>query len=102
MQITTDIVTIILSVLGSAVVVGISWGTNQSGHEALRDKVRELSIEIDEMKKKKDIEHAKFVTFDVFNSVIGPMQASLTSIQTDIKDLIRLVTKNQSREHRRD
>lgn len=102
MQITTDIVTIILSVLGSAVVVGISWGTNQSGHEALREKVRELQIEIDEIKKTKDREHAKFVTFDVFNSVIGPMQASLTSIQTDIKDLIRLVTKNQSQGHRRD
>lgn len=102
MQITTDIVTIILSVLGSAVVVGISWGNNQSGHAALREKVRELSAEIDEIKKTKDREHAKFVTFDVFNSVIGPMQASLTSIQTDIKDLIRLVTKNQSREHRRD
>ena len=102
MQITTDIVTIILSVLGSAVVVGISWGNNQSNYTALREKVMELSAEIDEMKKTKDREHAKFVTFDVFNSVIGPMQASLTSIQTDIKDLIRVVTKNQAREHRRD
>lgn len=102
MQITTDIVTIILSVLGSAIVVGVSWGSNQSNHAALREKVMELSADLDEMKKTKDREHAKFVTFDVFNSVIGPMQASLTSIQTDIKDLIRLVTKNQAREHRRD
>lgn len=102
MTLTTDIVTIIISVLGSAIVVGISWGGNQASHAALREKVQELSAEIEEIRKTKDREHAKFVTFDVFNSVIGPMQASLTSIQTDIKDLIRLVTKNQAREHRRD
>lgn len=97
MNISTDIITIILSVLGSAVVVGVAWGANQAGHAALRDKVKELSEEINRVIQTKDREHAKFVTYEVFNSVIGPIQASLTSIQTDIKDLIRVVTKAQAR-----
>lgn len=97
MQITTDIVTIFLSVLGSAVVVGISWGTNQSNHAAMREKVKELRDEIEDLRKNKERDHAKYVTIDVFNSVIAPMHNQLSSIQADIKDLIRVVTKGQSR-----
>lgn len=98
MNLSTDILTIILSILGSAVVVGMSWGNNQASHSALRDRVQELAAELEELRKNKDMEHQRFVTYDAFNSVIGPIQASLTSIQADIKDLIRVVTKNTRRE----
>lgn len=102
MQITTDIVTILLSILGSAIVVGVSWGNNQAGHAALREKVQELRQEIEEIRQNKERDSGKYVTVDVFNSVIAPIHNQLSSIQADIKDLIRVITKNQAQGHRRD
>lgn len=97
MQMTTDIVTIALSILGSVIIVAISWGSNQASHNALKEKVSDMRAEVEKIKADHERDLDKFVTLDMFKSVIEPIHQQLASIQCDIKDMIRLLSKSQTR-----
>ena len=95
MQITSEVVTILLSVLGSIVVVAVSWGLMQGSMTALKEKVLELRTDIERVKTSLENAHAQFVTKETFFQVIEPIHRQLNGIQGDVKDLIRLVSKTE-------
>lgn len=97
MEISNETATIAASLVGSAIMVGIAWGASQATVTALKEKVSDLQKDFDTHCEDDKNIHERFVTQEVFASVISPIHNQLQSIQTDIKDLIKLVSKSQAR-----
>ena len=76
---------------------GIAWGASQATLSALKEKMIDLKNDFDTHVEDDKELHSRFVTTEVFTSVIGPIHSQLQSIQSDIKDLIKLVSKAQTR-----
>lgn len=77
--------------------MGIAWGAASTTLSSLKDKMAELQKNFDSHVEDNKKVHDRFVTQDVFKSVISPIHNQLASIQGDIKDLIKLVTQSQAR-----
>ena len=97
MTIPDEAATIALSLIGGGVTAGIAWGVSQATISNVKDKMADLQKNFDNhVEDDKEI-HSRFVTTEVFTSVINPIHSQLQSIQSDIKDLIKLVSKAQTR-----
>lgn len=81
-----QLITIGLSILTTAVGVGVSWGVVKAKLSKLDEDRKEHAADIDNIKD-------KYTPIQYFKAVTHPMQVQLNEIQSDIKRILILLSE---------
>jgi hypothetical protein len=59
----------------------------------MKEKMRRMEKDIDELRKDCERDQEKFVTHQHLNAVVEPMRQSLETVQKDVKEILRVVSR---------
>lgn len=99
MTLTPDAFSILVSLFGSSVLVGISWGVGRAKVDTLKERMGELREELGDYDSENERAHKTFVTREGLQDAINPMRDQLKEIQRDVKTLLRQRANRPETEH---
>lgn len=79
--------------LGSLVVIGITYGKLTEKVESLREFALAAVVESRTDRKELRDEHRNFVTHNHLGAVVSPIQESLQTLESDVKEILKVVSK---------